>query len=150
MLFFIIYFCIYFTVPEVQLKLDKPTPQGNKSIVVRWNVKYDKRLNEPRHFHMRFCPVKNCGNYSSQNFSNTKNATISDLVTYAEYKFQIRAVNITAIDGTNVLFPEGNFSEPVSGRTDEGGKNRPIFFLPTPQGVSLARVAPSMVSANQR
>ncbi|XP_074627585.1 protein sidekick-like isoform X3 [Acropora palmata] len=108
------------TMPEVQLKLDKPTPQGNKSIVVRWNVKYDKRLNEPRHFHMRFCPVKNCGNYSSQNFSNTKNATISDLVTYAEYKFQIRAVNITAIDGTNVLFPEGNFSEPVSGRTDEG------------------------------
>lgn len=129
MLFFIIYLCIYFTVPEVKLKMNDPIPKGNESIELKWNIaEYNKSLNEPRHFHLRFCPVKNCGNYtSSKNFSTTT-ATISGLITYAKYNFTIKAVRITARDGTKVSFPEGHFSDPVYGRTKEGGKNRSIFL----------------------
>lgn len=104
------------------------TAESHTSVNVRWKIEdIHERLNNPVHFNLSYCPVKDCREYHS-NTSQDKSKEIVGLITYAEYKFKVKAVGITAKDGTRVVYPEGNFSEPFRGRTKEGGKNRSVFF----------------------
>ena len=109
--------------------LQEPCAKDNNSIEVHWEMEYNKRLNNPEHFNLHYCPVENCTKYISKNITaSNRLAMISGLITYAKYEFKVRAVGITARDGTRVWFPEGHFSDPVFGRTKEGGKSRSVFL----------------------
>ena len=130
--FFVIYLLlfifIYFTVPKVKLVVVSVTANSNTSVNVHWKIQeIHERLNNPVHFNLSYCPVEDCREYHS-NRSQGKSKEIVGLITYAEYEFKVKAVGITAKDGTRVLYPEGNFSEPFRGRTKEGGKKRSVFL----------------------
>lgn len=121
---------IYFTVPKVKLVVENVTAISNTSVNVSWKIQeIHERLNNPEHFNLSYCPVEDCWKYHS-NTSQDKRLFIQivGLITYAEYEFKVKAVRITAKDGTRVLYPEGSFSEPFRGRTKEGGKNRSVFL----------------------
>ena len=119
---------IYFTVPKVKLVGENVTAISNTSVNVSWKIQeIHERLNNPEHFNLSYCPVEDCREYHS-NRSQGKSKEIVGLITYAEYEFKVKAVEITAKDGTRVLYPEGSFSEPFRGRTKEGGKNRSVFL----------------------
>lgn len=130
--FFVIYLLlfiiIYFTVPKVKLVVVSVTAKSNTSVNVRWKIQeIHERLNDPEHFNLSYCPVEDCREYHS-NTSQGKSKEIVGLITYAEYEFKVKAVGITAKDGTTMVYPEGNFSEPFRGRTKEGGKKRSVFL----------------------
>ena len=48
-------------------------------------------------------------------------ANLENLLTYVEYAIQVKAVNITAKDGTAVRIPEGQYSNPGYATTHAGG-----------------------------
>ena len=124
-LFIIVFFFLYVTVPKVKLVGKGVIGKTDTSVNVSWEIEdIHKRLKNPQRFNLHYCPVENCTSYTWKNITSSKrSAVISGLITYAEYKFKVKAVGITARDGTKMLFPEGNFSHPFNGRTMEGGKN---------------------------
>ena len=124
-----------FVVPDVNLTFSGAETTSNSSITVLWKIQHiNKRLNEPTRYRLSYCPKKYCEKYSFvANYSAETSAypvnlnanfeyNLENLTTYVEYKIRVRAVGITAKDGTKVLFPRGNFSEPIYERTLEGGK----------------------------
>ena len=124
-----------FVVPDVNLTFLEAKATSNSSINVSWKIQHiNKRLNEPTSYRLSYCPKKYCEKYSfvanhsaktsayPVNLNTLFEHSLGNLTTYVEYKIRVRAVGITAKDGTKVLFPRGNFSEPIYGRTLEGGK----------------------------
>ncbi|XP_015757030.1 PREDICTED: protein sidekick-1-like, partial [Acropora digitifera] len=112
----------YQTIPKVKLVVVNVTAKSNTSVNVRWKIEdIHERLNNPVHFNLSYFPVEDCREYHSNRFQGkSKLIQIVGLITYAEYEFKVKAVGITAKDGTRVLYPEGRFSEPFRGRTKEG------------------------------
>ena len=124
-----------FVVPDVNLTFSGAKTTSISSITVLWKIQHiNKRLNEPTRYRLSYCPKKYCEKYSfvanhsaktsayPVNLSTLFEYSLRNLTTYVEYKIRVRAVGITAKDGTKVLFPRGNFSEPIYKRTLEGGK----------------------------
>ncbi|XP_068751750.1 protein sidekick-1-like [Montipora capricornis] len=121
------------TIPDVNLTFLYANATSNSSITVLWQIQHiNKRLNEPTRYRLSYCPKKYCEKYSFVANHNAKTSaypvnlntlfeySLRNLTTYVEYKIRVRAVGITAKDGTKVLIPRGNFSEPIYKRTLEG------------------------------
>ena len=120
-----------FVVPDVNLTLFKAGATSNSSINVSWKIQHiNKRLNEPTRYRLSYCPKKYCENYSFvENHNAETSADLENLITYVKYKIRVKAVGITAKDGTKVLIPSGNFSEPIYERTLEGGKRWSLYLI---------------------
>ncbi|XP_068752556.1 protein sidekick-2-like isoform X2 [Montipora capricornis] len=114
------------TIPDVNLTFLYANAISNSSINVSWKIQHiNKRLNEPTRYRLSYCPKKYCEKYSAETSEYPVNLnlfeySLGNLTTYVEYKIRVRAVGITAKDGTKVLFPSGKISEPIYERTLEG------------------------------
>ncbi|XP_068752561.1 protein sidekick-2-like [Montipora capricornis] len=114
------------TIPDVNLTFLYANAISISSINVSWKIQHvNNRLNEPTRYRLSYCPKKYCEKYSAETSEYPVNLnlfeySLGNLTTYVEYKIRVRAVGITAKDGTKVLFPSGKISEPIYERTLEG------------------------------
>ena len=103
---------------------------GNSSIRVTWKVeRIHPRLNNASLYQVSYTYCLKKPPPCTQNFtSNTSALTqeLKNLLIFVEYVIRVKAVNITAQDGTEVRISEGNYSMPAYATTHEGGDK---YFL---------------------
>ena len=73
---------------------------------------------------MSYCPRcrgKTCLEKNISTSASNLTTLVSGLLVGVTYNITVRAINVTARDGTLVETPYGNYSEPVYSTTHEGG-----------------------------
>ena len=79
-------------------------------------------------YQVSFCTL--CpGEFCNVTYTSAVELDLDNLLMNVMYTVKVRAINITAKDGTMVTFPEGNYSKPVNETTLEGGENNFFFWL---------------------
>ena len=120
---------LVFLVPDVLLNVTAKAT-GNSSIHVTWKVeRIHPQLNTPGLYQVSYMYCQNkqpqcTGNFTSKATALTKE--LKNLLIFVKYEIRVKAVNITAKDGTEVRISEGNYSMPAYATTDEGGDK---YFL---------------------
>ena len=123
-LFLVLPYLVLFLAPEVVLNATASV-KNKTSILVSWQIeRIHPRLKPPDTYQVSYCPHcfwKTCWETNISTSSGNQTTLVSGLLVGVTYNITVRAINVTARDGTPVETPYGNYSEPVYSTTLEGG-----------------------------
>ena len=117
-------YLVLFIAPEVVLNATASVI-SKTSILVSWQIeRIHLRLRTPDTYQVSYCPHcrrKTCLEKNISTSAINLTTLVSDLLVGVTYNITVRAINITARDGTHVETPYGSYSKPVYNTTHEGG-----------------------------
>ena len=117
-------YLVLFLAPEVVLNA-AASVINKTSILVSWQIEQiHARLQKPDTYQMSYCPHcrrKTCQEKIISTSAGEVTTLVSGLLVGVTYNITVRAINVTARDGTRVETPYGKYSKPVYNTTHEGG-----------------------------
>ena len=122
--FLVLPYLVLFLAPDVVLNATASV-KNKTSILVSWQIeRIHARLQKPDTYQVSYCPHcrrKTCLETNISTSAGDLTTLVSGLLVGVTYNITVRAINITASDGTPVETPYGSYSEPVYNTTHEGG-----------------------------
>ena len=117
-------YLVLFLAPKVVLNVTASVI-NKTSIRASWQIGWiHPRLQTPDTYQVSYCPHcprKTCLETNIFTSSGGQTTLVSGLLVGVTYNITVRAINITARDGTHVETPYGSYSKPVYNTTHEGG-----------------------------
>ena len=123
-LFLVLPYLVLFLAPEVVLNATASVI-NETSIRAWWEIgSIHPRLRTPDTYQVSYCPHcrwKPCLATNISTSAGNLTTLVSGLLVGVTYTITVRAINVTARDGTPVETPYGEYSKPVYNTTHEGG-----------------------------